>query len=144
MLIEVKSKVEMTVDGKTRKKTIAVLVEKEFFSEAEYAVTAYLTADTSIGEFSILSLRQSPIKEVATQFSGSCTFIATLKDIFLENDGTEKPIKYKVLLWADSLQEAMSNIHTLARQGYDMLIEGVKEVDYIYLEEDGTDSSNNE
>ena len=133
MLIEIKVKKTTIIDGKTRKKTETFVIDKEFFSEAEYAVTAEMTSDVTVEEFSIQSLRISPIKEIATQFEGNSTFIATLKDIFHEDDGTEKSIRYKVLLWADNLQEATSDIHQLARQGYDMLIEGVKEVDYIYL-----------
>jgi hypothetical protein len=61
------------------------------------------------------------------------TYIATLKDIWLADDGTEKSLKYKVLLWADDLTQANSHIQQLAREGYDMQIEGIKQVDYEYL-----------
>ena len=59
--------------------------------------------------------------------------MATLKDIWLEDDGTEKYLKYKVLLWADSPSQAMSNTLQLSKEGYDMQIEGIKQVDYEYL-----------
>lgn len=136
MLIEVKAKVARIIDSKTRKRNETYILDKEFFSEAEYLVTACLNTQITEGtveSFEIQSLKMSPIKEVASQFDGEYTFIATLIDIWLENDGTEKKLKYKVLLWANSPSQAMSNILQLAREGYDMQIEGIKQVDYEYL-----------
>ena len=136
MLIEVKVKVARVIDGKTRKRTETYLVDKEFFAEAELQVLDYLNQERNDGLIEgcdIQSLKQSQIKEVATQFNGEFTYIATLKDIWLDTDGTEKDLKYKVLLWAEDLTDANRNIHQLARQGYDMLIEGIKQVDYEYL-----------
>ena len=136
MLIEVKVKVARIIDGKTRKRTENFVVDKEFFAEAEYAVTENLNNEISQGivdSFEIQSLKISQIKEVAPQFDGDDTFIATLKDIWLADDGTEKSLKYKVLLWADDLTQANSHIQQLAREGYDMQIEGIKQVDYEYL-----------
>ena len=136
MLIEVKAKVARIIDAKTRKRTETYLLDKEFFSEAEYIVTAYLNtqvAEGTVEGFEIQSLKLSQIKEVASQFDGENSFIATLIDIWLDDDGTEKKLKYKVLLWADTPSQAMSNILQLAREGYDMQIEGIKQVDYEYL-----------
>ena len=138
MLIEVKAKVARNIDGKTRKRCETFVLDKELFSEAEYTVMSYLTSEQEqslIEEFDIISLKQSPIKEVAAQFDGNYSFIATLKDIWLETDGTEKSLKYKILLWANDAASATSNILQLARQGYDMQIEGIKQVDYEYLSE---------
>lgn len=136
MLIEVKAKVARIIDGKTRKRTETFVVDKEFFSEAEYAVTEALNNQMEMGEvdsFEIQCLKISQLKEVASQFNGDDTFIAILKDIWLADDGTEKSLKYKVLLWADDLTQANSHIQQLAREGYDMQIEGIKQVDYEYL-----------
>ena len=141
MLIEVKVKVARVIDGKTRKRTETYLVDKEFFAEAELQVLDYLNQERNDGLIEgcdIQSLKQSQIKEVATQFNGEFTYIATLKDIWLDTDGTEKDLKYKVLLWAEDLTDANRNIHQLARQGYDMLIEGIKQVDYEYLNNPAT------
>ena len=138
MLIEVKVKVARVIDNKTRKRTETFLVEREVFAEAEYAVTSDLMQDQELGtveNFEIQSLRISPIKEVAEQFitAMSVTYIATLKDIWLADDGTEKTLKYKVLLWAENLTQANQRVQQLAREGYDMQIEGIKQVDYEYL-----------
>lgn len=143
MLIEVKAKVARIIDGKTRKRTEAFLIEDcDLFSNAEYTVLSSLTHEQEEGTVSsseIISLRQSPIKEVCTQFTGEFTFIATLKDIFHEDDGTEKILRYKVLLWANSLTEANSNVQLLAHEGYDMQIEGIKQADYEYLTSQGNE-----
>ena len=139
MLVEVKAKVSRIIDAKTRKRTETYVVpDCELFVHAEHRVMQYLAEEQEAGFVScseIISLRQSPIKEVCTQFQGATTFIATLKDIFHEDDGTEKTLKYKVLLWADNLTQANHYVQQLAREGYDMQIEGIKQVDYEYLVE---------
>lgn len=143
MLIEAKVKTTRVVDNKSRKRTETYLLDKQFFSEAEYKITEELTEEVDsdlMVSFEIQSLRMSPIKEVCTQYTGEKTFIACLKDVFLEEDGTEKTMKYKVLLWANNLSEANTYVHELASQGYNMEIEGIKEVDYYYLtNEDGAE-----
>jgi hypothetical protein len=63
------------------------------------------------------------------------TFIVTLRDIFHDDDGNEKSLRYKVLLWANDLSQANERAHHLVHQGYDMQIEGIKEVEYEYLVE---------
>jgi hypothetical protein len=141
MLIEVKAKVARVIDGKTRKKTEAFLVEDcDLFSNAEYKVMTSLTHEQEEGTVSsseIISLRQSPIKEICeeTMQGSPFSFIATLKDIFHDDSGNEKSMRYKVLLWADNLSQANQRAQQLSHQGYDMQIEGIKQVDYEYLAE---------
>lgn len=146
MLIELKVKTKRTDStGKTRKKTETYLINKDFFAEAEYAITEMLTAETNshlLDEFEILSLKISQLKEIATQYQGENPFIISLKDVFHEDDGTEKYTKYKVLLWADSLTEANSRAHELSMQGYDMLIESIKQVDYVFMNEEENEAQN--
>lgn len=49
-------------------------------------------------------------------------------------------MRYKVLLWANDLTSATHNARELQRQGYDMQIEGLKEVDYTYIKGDEQDN----
>ena len=138
MLIEVKVKVARVIDNKTRKRIETYILNREFFSQAEYAITELLNEEEQSGlieDFYITSLRESGIKEIVDKFKGDFSFLATLKDIWLEDDGTEKYLKYKVLLWADSPSQAMSNTLQLSKEGYDMQIEGIKQVNYEYLVE---------
>ena len=138
MLIEVKVKVARIVDGKTKKRTETFLVDKEVFASAEYDVMASLTQEQEVGtvsSYEIQSLRMSPIKEVCeeTMPGSALTFIVTLRDIFHDDDGNEKSLRYKVLLWANDLSQANERAHHLVHQGYDMQIEGIKEVEYEFL-----------
>ena len=137
MLIEVKAKVARIINSKTRKRTETFLVQDcDLFSNAEYRVMSSLVheqEEETVENFEIQSLKISQIKEVADQFTGEYSFIATLKDIFHDDEGNEKTIKYKVLLWADNLTQANQNVHQLAREGYDMQIEGIKQVECEYL-----------
>jgi hypothetical protein len=137
MLIEVKVKVARVIDGKTRKRTETYVMDMEFFNQAEYAVTRLLGEDTTVEDYQIQNLKVSQIKEIDDQTINNSipSFIATLIDIFLQDDGTEKKIKYKVLLWADNLTAANRRANELSHQGYDMQIESIKQVDYEYLVE---------
>jgi hypothetical protein len=138
MLIEVKAKVSRIIDSKLRKRTETYLIDKELYAEAEYAVMSSLANEQELGTVEsseIISLRQSPIKEICedTMPGSAFTFIATLKDIFHDDNGNEKSMRYKVLLWANDLSQANQRTQQLARQGYDMQIEGIKQVEYEYL-----------
>ena len=140
MLIEVKAKVSRTIDSKLRKRTETYLIDKELYAEAEYAVMSSLANEQELGTVDsseIISLRQSPIKEICedTMPGSAFTFIVTLRDIFHDDNGNEKSIRYKVLLWANDLSQANQRAQQLARQGYDMQIEGIKQVEYEYLTE---------
>ena len=136
MLIEVKTKVSWVIDSKVKKKIETYLIDKEVFAEAEYAVMNLLNSyqnESTVSSFEIVSLRQSAVREVVEQYEGEGTFIAFLRDTFLQDDGSEKIMKYKVLLWADNISEAMTHTREIAQQGYDMQIDGLKEVSYTYL-----------
>lgn len=136
MLIEVKAKVAWKIDGKVKKKIETYILDKEVFAEAEYEVLSLLNQDKIDGEvedFEITGLKLSIVKEIITQYEGNYTFIATLRDTTLLDDGSEKTIKYKVLLWANNIAEAMTHTREIAQQGYDMQIDGLKEMNYTYL-----------
>ena len=138
MLIEVKTKVTR-IEGKKYKRVITTFIlDRELFSQAEYTVTELLENEEKNGtvfDYEIQSLKCSSIKELATQYTGENTFVVTLTDIFTDDEGNEKPLKYKVLLWAKDLSEAWERTKELSEQGYDMHIEGIKEVNYEYLSE---------
>ena len=137
MLIEVKAKVAWKIDNKIKKKLETYIIDKEIFAEAEYVVMKLLNDainDSTVESFEITSLRLSVVKEIITQYDGESSFIATLRDTMLQDDGSEKQIKYKVLLWANNISEAITHTREIAQQGYDMQIDSLKEVNYTYLE----------
>lgn len=140
MLIEVKVKVSRIIDGKTRKRTETYIIpDCDLFVNAEHAVMQKLAEEQEAGlveNSEILSLKQSLVKEVCedTLPGSAFSFIATLKDLFHDDNGNEKSLRYQVLLWANDLSQANQRTQQLARQGYDMQIEGIKQVDYEYIQ----------
>lgn len=140
MLIEVRTKVAWVIDGKIRKKTETYILDRETFSLAEQEVISLLNTykdEGTVEYYEIQVMRISSITEICNQYQGDISFIATLRDIVLQDDGTEKQLKYKVLLWADNISQAMANTRELASQGYDMQIDSLKEVTYTYLNSQG-------
>lgn len=147
MLIEVKAKVAWKIDGKVKKKIETYIIDEEVFAQAEYAAMSHLEQYKSDGEveaFEITGLKLSIVKEIITQYEGDYTFIATLRDTTLLDDGSEKIIKYKVLLWANNIAEAMTHTREIAQQGYDMQIDGLKEVNYTHLNSLANESTSTE
>lgn len=147
MLIEVKAKVAWKIDNKIKKKLETYIIDKEIFAEAEYAVMKLLNDainDSTVESFEITSLRLSVVKEIITQYDGESSFIATLRDTMLQDDGSEKQIKYKVLLWANNISEAITHTREIAQQGYDMQIDSLKEVNYTYLNSEDNETSDTE
>lgn len=136
MLIEVKAKVSWIIDSKIKRKQETYILDKEVFAEAEYAVMNILNThqtEGTIDSFEITGLKQSVVKEISTDYTGNYSFIATLRDTVHQDDGSEKQIKYKVLLWANNIAEAMNHAREIVQQGYDMQIDSLKEVNYTYL-----------
>lgn len=136
MLIEVKVKVTWIIADKVRKAIETFILDKEVFAQAEYEVTSQLNAyldQGTVADYEILGLKLSTVKEIITQYEGEYSFIAALRDTFTQDDGTEKIIRYKILLWANNISDAMAHIREIARQGYDMQIDSLKEVKYTYL-----------
>lgn len=147
MLVDVRAKVAWIIDDKIKKQTETFILDADTFSQAEYAIMQELNAKKEVNlidDYEILYLKVSATKEVYTQYEGEYSYVITLKDTTLQDDGSEKSIKYKVLLWASSITDAMSHAREIAAQGYDMQIDGLKEVNYIYLnhEEESTTSEN--
>lgn len=147
MLIEVKAKVAWKIDGKVKKKIETYIIDEEVFAQAEYTVMSHLEqykSDGEVEDFEITGLKLSIVKEIITQYEGEHTFIATLRDTTLLDDGSEKIIKYKVLLWANNIAEAMTHTREIIQQGYDMQIDGLKEVNYTHLNSLANESSSTE
>lgn len=138
MLIETKVKISKEIDNKLRKYSTVFLTDSENLLDAIATVMAHLNRlhdSEEISDAELISCKQSSIKEVATQFEGEKSYIATLKDIWVDEvSGEEKAIRYKVLLYADDLTICNENVQQLSREGYDMLVESLTEMDMEYLE----------
>lgn len=146
MLIEVKVKVAWIIDSKIKKRVETYIMDTEVFAQAEYTIMTNLTRDKDAGiidSFDIVSLKASSIREICSQYEGENSYIATLRDIIIQDDDTEKTIRYKVLLWANNISDAMSHTREITSQGYNMSIDGLKEVNYTYIEHEVSSTSEN-
>lgn len=139
MLTEVKVKTARKVGDKIRKTTETYVLDTELLAYAEYAVMKELQKEQDIENSMVVSIKVSSLKEIADQYKGNHSYIATLKDLFHDDNGKEKAIRYKVLLWADDLTQATKNARAMQSEGYDMQVEGLQEADWIWL---GTISNN--
>jgi len=132
MLIEIKAKVKRQIGNKTKNYSETYLTDVATFQEAANAIEALLARQQEEGtvlSYEVQSLKLSLIKEVYESYTGELPFIATLTDTYTDDAGNEKKMRYRVLLWADDLTQCNQRVHELARQGYDMQIEGIKQTD---------------
>lgn len=147
MLIEVKAKVTYIIDNKAKKKLETYILDKEVFAQAEYAIMTLLNIqqeEGTVDSYEIQLFKLASVKEIITQYQGEHSYIASLKDTYTDETGNDKVIKYKILLWANTISEAMHNTREIAQQGYDMQIESLKEVNYQYLPESSGSSESSE
>lgn len=105
MYYEIKSK-RSIVDAKGNDKMIAemFLVENcELFAEAE--IKGYQLYNN---ENEIVAIKQSSIREFVNKRGNDeqAIYLATIIDVFIEEDGSEKETKYIVGLFAESVEEA--------------------------------------
>jgi len=143
MLTETKVKTRKEIDGKTIKGTANFLTDSETLVDALATVINHLNVMQSshlIEDADIISCKQSNIKEVATQFEGDKSYVATLKDTWIDEVGDEKTMRYKVLLYAADLTECNQRVQQLSREGYDMKVESLTEVEMEYLLNNDTDN----
>lgn len=133
MLLEIKTKTKRVVDNISKTYSETYLVNKEVFAEAELAVMGYLNNATGVESYEIQSVKLSPIKELYHIEEGENTYITILTDTFTDDRGNVKTIRYKVLLWADSLAEANQKTQEFIREGYDLGVESItaKQITYI-------------
>ena len=137
MLIETRVKISKEIDHKLRRYVVTYLSDNENLVDALATVIIHISGLEESGEIvdaDILSTKQSSIREVATQFDGDKAYIATLKDIWIDEVGDEKTLRYKVMLRAADLTECNSRVQQLSREGYDMQIESLVEMNIEYIE----------
>lgn len=143
MLIETRVKISKEVDGKVYKHTTTLLTDSENLIDALAVVINHLNVLQNshlISDADIISCKISSIKEVATQFEGDKSYVATLKDSWIDEVGDEKSTRYKVMLMAADLTECNTRVQQLSREGYDMKIESLTEMDIEYIEPEQNDT----
>lgn len=92
---------------------------QEFFANAEHEMYKRFSTCDSLD---VTKIKRSNIKEVANKRNQPTdkVWIAQMQDVFVDDDGEEKPIKYKVAFFSDTYDNANAFIIEYAKQGYQM------------------------
>lgn len=111
----------VTVDNRGNDRNVKenlVLLNATSFAEAEEIGYKYGDGLTDID---VVSIKRSKIKEVLNERSKGTDLIwqAELMTLFYDDEGNEKQIKYKTILFAQTFDSAKAFVTEYMRQGYD-------------------------
>lgn len=115
--------------GVIKEVTEKIIVENcNLFAEAELKLMERQ-------ECEVTALKRSAIKEfVNTNKDGENIFIATITTLFIDDNGKNKEISYKVALWANDITEAHNITKNYMRQGFgDMELKGINQTKFVEL-----------
>lgn len=111
----------VTVDNKGNDKNVKVnLVVTNATSFAEAEETGYEYGE-GLTNVDVISIKRSKIKEVLNERNNDTDLIwlAELMTLFLDDEGNEKQIKYKTVLFAPTFDGAKAFVAEYMKQGYD-------------------------
>lgn len=116
-------------EGKTVKEQYLV-DNRNLFTEVEHAM--YVCFE-GYKDLDVIAVKRSRIKEVANSRTNAeeKMFIATLVDIFHDQEGNEKEIKYQLAFYSQNMSTAWAFIREYISQGYNMKIACIKETKFI-------------
>ena len=122
-----------TKNGNTRLVKESYLIENAInFNDAESTLYTYCIAN-GLKSVDVISLKRSKIKEIARHGGklDTAIFVATLSDVFTDEDGKEKELHYDIAFFAPNIQEAHNFIIMYAEQGYCMEMRSLKQTKFI-------------
>lgn len=104
----------------------------ELFCEAEAKALEYFN-----GECNVIAIKQSKIRDFINSKAEEAEqgiYVATVADVFVDDNGKEKEIKYVVAMWSTSVGEADELVGGYLKQGMaDFRIIGVKRTKFVDL-----------
>lgn len=113
--------------GVDRSKTENLILEHaESFADAEQIGYDYGSGYTGLD---VVAIKRSKIKEIANERTSDDEkiFLATLVDVFHNDDGSEKEMKYTIAFFSKNMATANVYINEYAKQGYNMTITKIVE-----------------
>ena len=124
-----------TIDNKGNDKVVRekYLVENiETFAEAEAKGYNWCDGETDLD---VIAVKRSKVKEIVNtrQSVEDLIWLAELQDTFTTDDGEEKYMKYKVILFAKTFDHAKSIMEGYIKQGFNMNLVGVKLTGFLNL-----------
>ena len=107
-----------------------ILKDIDTFTEAETKLTYEFAPLTALD---VTAIRKSQLKEIVNgrESDDEQIYIATLQDVFTDDEGNEKYIEYKVALFALSMDDAYAKTKAQVQQGYDLSIVGIRKTKLI-------------
>jgi len=82
----------------------------------------------TLNDLDVTKIKRSNIKEVANKrnLTTDKVWIAQLQDVFVDDEGVEKPIKYKIAFFSETYESANDFIIEYSKQGYQMSLVSMK------------------
>lgn len=86
-----------------------------------------------LSDCDVIALKRSKIKEIANGRTNSedLLWLAEMQDVFHDDEGNEKYIKYKVLFYSKTYESANVFITEYAKQGYDLSLVSLKLTKFV-------------
>ena len=115
----------MKDDGTEKEVNERYITDCLTFAEAEQKGMEVYSDSNLDGD--VVAVKRSNVKEIVNENEEKQHYFkATIVDIFTDDNGNEKELKYYVLIRADDLSEATAKANEYLRQGLsDMKIEGI-------------------
>lgn len=134
MYYEIKLKVDKETPKGVKETVEQFVTDCDLFSEAEARGFGLYK-----GACDVTGIVRSAVREIVNPtVEGKSYWRATIVDVFVEDDGTEKETKYKVLVAADDMQEATRLVNDYMRQGLEtMRLDGIVKTKILEVIGDG-------
>jgi len=118
-------------NGKEKVKKEKFVFDKcESFGEVEQKA---IDLFDHLSEMEVIAIKQSKVKEIVNykKYQDEKIFDATLRDVFVDEDGNEKYINYHILLCAKTFDNAKDLVSQYLKQGYDLTLITLKETSFV-------------
>ena len=119
-------------DGSERKVTEKYIIDNGLsFTDAEDILLSLFGNDAK--DFEILSIKKSKVREIVNtrQSDDDLIWLAEMMDVFLTDEGDEKQMKYKVLVFAKTFDNAKVIMSDYMKQGFNMSLISLKVTGFL-------------
>lgn len=120
-------------DGAEKEVSERYITDCLTFEEAERKGMETYSADNTDGD--VIAIKRSNVREIVNEDEEKeHYFKATIVDVFVDDNGKEKELKYYVLIRANDLGEATDKANEYMRQGLqDMRLDGIVKTKILEL-----------
>lgn len=123
----------VTIDDKGNDRNVKrnyILENFETFSEVEQKLYDEFGLETG---FEVCAIKISRLKEIANKRASEDDniYVAELQAVFVDDNGVEKQLKYKIAFYSKTFDTAKSYISNYAAQGYDLELVSLKLTKFV-------------